>query len=371
MQFAFEAGFDSGAEHIVALGTDCATLYVDLIRSAFERLCKHASVLAPATDGGYVLIGLSSQLVSPSARTTNSISAFFDEIDWGTDRVLKQSVERVTGKGVSIALLPQQRDVDHPEDLPAWYATCDGATQPRPTLSIIIPSLNTESQLDECIASVRAQESSLGSGDTSAHSNTDVEILVVGAGDAQHSALTAAKLGCQFIQSPPGRAAQMNLGAQAARGEVLLFLHADTRLPTSFRKDVQSALETPGCVGGAFKLAIDSSSTAIRVVERLVQLRGRLFRMPYGDQALFVRRDVFNQLGGFPQLPIMEDYEFVRRLRRRGHIALCNSHALTSDRRWQKLGVVRTTVVNQLMICGYHLGISPQRLAKLYRRKRK
>ncbi len=363
MRHAFESGFAAGHEQIVAIGTDCATLQTDLIHASYRQLNDHASVLAPAADGGYVLIGLSSPTVNRQSKEC-SLGAFFEQIDWGTSRVLTQSVERATQAGISLALLPEQRDVDHPADLEAWYATSSGVLPARPKLSIVIPTLHTEEHLGKCIVSAH-------SGILEAADAVDTETIIVATGDIQHSALLAAEHRCQFLQSSLGRALQMNLGARVARGDVLLFLHADTRLPVGYKQNIFAALESSNCVGGAFELAIDSHATSIRVVERLVQLRSRLFGLPYGDQALFVRWDAFKQLGGFPEMPIMEDYEFVRRLRRRGRIALCSSRVLTSARRWQKLGVVRTTAVNQLMIFGYHLGISPERLAKLYRRKRR
>jgi len=158
----------------------------------------------------------------------------------------------------------------------------------------------------------------------------------------------------------------MNAGAAAASGSILLFLHADTRLPPGFDSAVRSALEEPGVVAGAFRLRIGAPGGSLRIIERAVAIRSRVLRMPYGDQGIFVRNETFHELGGFPELPVMEDFEFVRRLRRRGKIRIVSLSAITSGRRWRELGPWRTTWINQKVILGYYLGISPERLAAWY-----
>jgi hypothetical protein len=130
---------------------------------------------------------------------------------------------------------------------------------------------------------------------------------------------------------------------------------------------VWTALRRPDTVGGAFQFKIRERFPGRWLVETSTNLRSRLWRMPYGDQALFVRRRVFDELGGFPDMPIMEDYEFVRRLRRSGKVAFLDAAVLTSGRRWQRLGFLRTTLINWLVILGYHCGVPPARLAALYR----
>ncbi|NJL47330.1 MAG: hypothetical protein HC929_07370 [Leptolyngbyaceae cyanobacterium SM2_5_2] len=126
-------------------------------------------------------------------------------------------------------------------------------------------------------------------------------------------------------------------------------------------------LSQPGVVAGAFGLAIDDAAWGLRWVEWGVKLRSRWLQMPYGDQALFMKTAVFRDLGGFPALPLMEDFELVRQLRRRGRVEIASASVLTSARRWQKLGIVRTTLINQGIILAYLLGIHPSRLARWYR----
>jgi rSAM/selenodomain-associated transferase 2 len=169
------------------------------------------------------------------------------------------------------------------------------------------------------------------------------------------------------FRSPPGRAEQLNAGARSATGSILLFLHADTQLPTGFDRAVRSTLSEPGAVAGAFHLRIDAPGWPMRAIERAVDIRSRLLQMPYGDQGIFVRKQLFHQLGGFPLLPIMDDYEFVRRLRQKGKIRIVHLPAITSGRRWQLLGPWRTTWINQKIILGYRLGFPPERLAAWYR----
>jgi hypothetical protein len=162
----------------------------------------------------------------------------------------------------------------------------------------------------------------------------------------------------------------MNSAAAVARGETLLFLHADTLLPANYCDAVFTALRRPSVAAGAFHFKIRDPFAGRRLVETTTNLRSRLWRMPYGDQALFVRRWAFDEVGGFPDLPIMEDYEFVRRLRQLGDLALLDAPVLISGRRWQRLGLLRTTTINSLLVLLYHCGVAPAKLAALYCRAR-
>jgi rSAM/selenodomain-associated transferase 2 len=161
----------------------------------------------------------------------------------------------------------------------------------------------------------------------------------------------------------------MNAGAAVASGDILLFLHADTHLPTSFDTLVRQALQNAGTVAGAFELRIDAQLRGLRLVEKMVNMRSHFLSMPYGDQAIFLKAATFHDLGGFPDLPIMEDFELMLGLRRQGRITIVPAPVVTSGRRWQKLGVVKTTLINQLIIAGYFLGVPPAQLVRWYRRK--
>lgn len=159
----------------------------------------------------------------------------------------------------------------------------------------------------------------------------------------------------------------MNAGAKDAQGRILIFLHADTFLPTGFAPAVRAALKDSATVAGAFSFKTDSEGFLARLFERGTNRRCRRYQTPYGDQAIFMEKRVFEEAGGYAEMPIMEDYEFIRRLRRRGRIALLDLNAITSGRRLQALGVLPATILNQIIIWAYHCGVAPRSLAKLYR----
>lgn len=224
--------------------------------------------------------------------------------------------------------------------------------QSGPKISVIIPALNEASVIGAALRHIPLNE--------------DIEVIVVDGGSGDSTVKIAEASGARVIHTGAGRAQQMNLGAAAARGEILLFLHADTHLPGDFPRLVRQTLSRPGVVAGAFRLRIDSPRWSLRVVEALANFRSSWLKMPYGDQALFLRSRHFRTAVGFSKLSIMEDFEFVRRLGRWGRIALAPAAVLTSARRWERFGVLRTTIVNQAMILAYLLGVSPARLARWY-----
>lgn len=222
------------------------------------------------------------------------------------------------------------------------------------TLTVIIPALNEAAHISDTVwLAMRAP---------------GVEVVVVDGGSTDGTAELARAAGAITISSPPGRAIQMNAGAAAASGDTLLFLHADTALPPGYHTHIEDTLARPCVVAGAFTLRVDSPENGIRIVEWLANFRSKVMRMPYGDQGIFMGADVFRDAGGFPEIPIMEDYELMRRLNRRGRIVTADASVVTSARRWERLGVFRTTVINQLVIIGYHMGVSHERLKRLYSR---
>lgn len=224
-------------------------------------------------------------------------------------------------------------------------------------ISIIIPVLNEEENLRMAIAST--------------HTTPAVEIIAADGGSTDGTVALAVSLGVTVLSTTAGRAHQMNIGAKAATGDILLFLHADTRLPVGFADFVRKTLfSEDDIVAGAFSLKIDHARRSLRWIERGVNWRSRFFQMPYGDQAIFLRADTFHQVGGFPEQPIMEDFELMRRLQRLGKIAIVSPPVVTSARRWLQRGVFTTTLINQLVIVGYLLGISRARLGQLYRRRK-
>lgn len=192
----------------------------------------------------------------------------------------------------------------------------------------------------------------------------DAEVIVVST-DADTDSLAplrAARADVRWVRSARGRAVQMNAGAAVATGSWLLFLHADTRLPRDWPSAVADAARQPGVTFGCFRFALDSSRLMARTIELSVRLRVALFDLPYGDQALFVRRAAFEAIGGYAVLPIMEDVDLVRRLGETGRLWRASNVAVTSARRWERLGWVRVTVQHVKLIVLYFLGVTPERL---------
>ncbi len=220
-------------------------------------------------------------------------------------------------------------------------------------ISIIIPTRNEADSIGRLLPELLAVHG--------------VELLVVDGGSTDNTVDIAKSLGAQVLSSSPGKAKQMNAGAEAAHGNILLFLHCDTKLAPGFVGQVRDALNQPKISAGAFQLSIDGKGFGLRVIEWLVNFRSKILQMPYGDQGIFVTSDMFFSVGEFPPQPIMEDFELMRRLRGRGKIKILPLHATTSARRWKKLGIMRTTVINQAIILGYLLGVNPEKLAGWYR----
>lgn len=346
MERAFAEAFCEGAERIVIIGTDCPEITPDLIRESFERLATCDLVLGPATDGGYYLIGLR----RPAPR-------LFTDIPWGTERVLEQTLRRAEELGLAVCHLKTLSDVDRPEDLAVWHRVqCSGHATIAGRISVIVPTLNEAEHLPQSLLSLKDAK--------------NIETIVVDGGSTDGTPEIAERAGCRLLCSPPGRALQMNAGAKAASGSILLFLHVDTRLPGRFDTAVRRALDQPRVVAGAFRFRLDGPQRALRLIEWGVNLRSRLLQMPYGDQGLFLKAETFHTMGGFPDLPIMEDFELVRRLRRLGRITILRLPAITSARRWQALGSWRATWINQKVVAGYYLGVLPDRLAQWYRADR-
>ena len=345
---AFSHAFRTGAGRTVIVGSDCPDLTDEMARTAFDRLADHDLVLGPATDGGYYLIGLRAE-----------VPQLFADVPWGTSGVMGQTLRVAARLGLSVAQLEPLSDVDRPEDLEVLKDRQERTSQSeqiaqasRQRISVIIPTLNEAAGLADTLRPLQ--------------SVSDVEVIVADAGSTDETAKLAEDHGARVLHGSAGRARQMNAAAEAATGTILLFLHADTRLPGHFDEHVRRVLGRPGVVAGAFRLRIDAPGRSLRLIERVANLRARHLGMPYGDQAIFLRCDVFQSVGGFPELPIMEDYELIRRLRRWGRIELADACAVTSARRWQALGPWRTTWINQMIVLGYRLGVSPQRLARWY-----
>lgn len=219
-------------------------------------------------------------------------------------------------------------------------------------IAIIIPTLNEAKNITKAIASTET--------------STNVEVIVVDGGSEDNTVELAQSLGVKVLFASKSRADQMNQGGITATGDILLFLHADTCLPAQFDILVRDTLAQTNVIAGAFALQIDAALWSLRLIEIGVNWRSRTLQMPYGDQAIFLPRAVFDKIGGFPELPMMEDFELMRRLKRWGRIAIIPVPILTSARRWLQKGVIKTTLMNQIAIIAYLLGVSPERIKRWY-----
>ncbi len=220
-------------------------------------------------------------------------------------------------------------------------------------ISIIIPTLNEEINIPRLASHLQGH---------------DGEILISDGGSSDATQAVALQYGFKVTQSKPGRANQLNHGARRAKGRILLFLHADTILPENFGIAILDAVKKENFLVGAFRLAIDNPTIGMRFICACANLRSRLFNLPYGDQALFLLSSSFFDLKMYPELPIMEDYVFIKNAQKKGKIVLLNEKVVTSARRWKKLGILRTTIINQMIILGFFLKIAPEKLASFYRR---
>lgn len=221
-------------------------------------------------------------------------------------------------------------------------------------ISVIIPALNEEDNIRSCI-------------DGLINEGCDCEIIVADGGSTDKTEISAGSYpGVAFIQSRKGRGVQMNMGASAASGDILLFLHADTTLEVGWAAEMLSVLEDNSISGGAFTFSIRSLLWKYRLVEAWVRLRCKIRLLPYGDQAIFVRKSAFDRIGGYKNIPLMEDVDFIKRLKKFGTIGILNKKAITSERRWSKKGLIKTAAMNQLIMLLYKFGVNPSLLARIY-----
>ncbi|MDH3975598.1 MAG: TIGR04283 family arsenosugar biosynthesis glycosyltransferase [Deltaproteobacteria bacterium] len=226
-------------------------------------------------------------------------------------------------------------------------------TNNSPLISVVIPALNEEGSIEATLEAAK--------------NAATVEVIVADGGSSDNTAEICRSCGVRVINSPPGRGPQMNAGAKASKGDIILFLHADTLLPSGYDGTVRAALIDKNTVGGTFSFALSRSSRVFSLITFMVNLRSKLMGLPYGDQAIFVRRSEFEKLGGFNPVPIMEDVAFIRALKKLGKIKIVDDAVITSSRRWEKEGWLKTTVRNQVLLYLYLLGVSPERLYRFYK----
>jgi len=350
MQRAFDHVMACGYNRAVMIGTDIADVDVATLEEAFDELEPGCAVLGPAADGGFYLIGLDRPCASA-----------FEHEQWGTDGIYGRTERLLSEAGFHVRRVRQRQDIDRPEDLSflkdkAFF---------RDSLSVIVPTLSPIDHLRPFLALL---ETSLWPGD---------EIIVVrgkngSAADCRDCdsgrGEDCRRIRLRCIDSPPGRGLQMNRGADIARGGLFLFLHDDCVPPPHFAYAVRKILEAPRKSLGCFHLAFSPSSPALDGIARWANFRTLTFALPYGDQGLFCRREIFEKMGGFRRRYLMEDVDFVQRCRQWGDLMILPEAIRTSSRRYLEKGILRASLQNHLLMLCYYLGISDKKLHSLYYR---
>ena len=337
MYSAIKRSLHEGSSRIVLIGTDIPGQVSNQIETAFNSLTEKDIVLGPVMDGGYWLIGMKNPC------------NVFEGITWGKETVLRQTLNAVEEKGFSVDLLAPVNDIDTAGDLSVHNPHGDWNN---PFLSVIIPVINEETGLEKVIESVK---------------NIDAEIIVVDGGSNDSTVKLAERLDVTVIESPKGRSVQMNAGASASHGNNLLFLHADTIVPENYISLIFETLMDKRPVAGAFRFKTDMNNALMRSIEYAANLRSRFFKLPYGDQGIFISKEDFVKAGAYPDVPVAEDIFLIRRLKKFMKIKTAPENAVTSARRWEKHGFLKTTFVNVVIFLGCYLGIKPDKLYAIYR----
>jgi len=334
-----------GYGSVVLTGTDLADTQVADFTEAFDGLDQggnDCAVLGPAADGGFYLIGLNRPC--PSA---------FRPEHWGSGEIYLRTERLLHDAGFRVRRLKTRKDIDRPEDLPFLMS------RPifRSTLSVIVPTISDPERLRPFLSFL---ESCLWPGD---------EIVAV-QGDGGREDKAEGKWGTQtrWIGAPRGRGLQLNHGAGAARGDTFLFLHDDSLPPAHFAYCVRKICEAPDMSLGCFGLRFSPSTPLMDIIAAGANLRTSYLKLPYGDQGLFCRREIFEKSGGFNKPYLMEDVEFVRECRRWGKLMILPDPLFTSPERYLTRGVVRAFLQNQLIMLLYRLGASDGSLYSLYYR---
>ncbi len=336
MNGAFQDAFLRGYQRVILVGSDIPDMKNGHVREAFHALEDSDLVLAPSTDGGYWLVGLK--------RPTD----IFRISDWGSQNVLEKTMGQAKAHGLSIQQIEPLTDIDTIEDLRRWRPEYKTG---HPYLSIIIPTLNEAENIGLTLKKAWNQEA---------------EIIVVDGESQDDTKKRAEEGGARVASSPPGRAVQLNKGAGMAKGDVLFFLHADTHPPNHFVEWIFRTLMNQGTIAGAFRFKTDLEHPLMKGIERMTNIRSKVFSLPYGDQGLFLSKNVFDDVGGFPEVPVAEDLFFVKRLVKHGRIRIVPIPAVTSARRWRQKGFVYNTLINSIILLGCIFGVPPERLASLY-----
>ncbi|MCX5745873.1 MAG: TIGR04283 family arsenosugar biosynthesis glycosyltransferase [Proteobacteria bacterium] len=343
------------AEHpaALAIGADSPGLPSRLLDDARAALADVDAAIGPTDDGGFYVLAL-----------RRCPEGLLDELPWSRPDTFARTLDRLRARGLTVRVLAPWFDVDRPADLARLRdllergAIVAPATQRwlgAPQLSVVMPVLDEERRIAGALDDVLAVPGVR-------------EVIVVDGGSTDRTVAIARQHPVEVLEAPRGRARQMNAGAAIARGTTLLFLHADTTLPRDAVDHVAQVLADPGVVAGAFRTwtVADAPAPWFAPALHAADVRSRYTRLPYGDQAVFVRADAFRGVGGFPDQPLMEDLELAWRLRAIGRIRTARATVRVSGRRFVAHPIASTLAVNVFPLL-YRLGVPATRLAQLYR----
>eukprot|EP01080_Neovahlkampfia_damariscottae_P000986 gene986-9893_t len=338
MTNAFKESFEDGFENILLLGSDIPDIdHKEHLDTSFSYLIKHEKdcVIGPAYDGGYYLIGLNKRV------STKYWDEIFKNISWGTKEVLNETKPILRQYNIKYSLLEKLNDVDLPEDIEIWENAKNEMEnyEKEKKISVIIPVLNEGKNFLNSISSMKHGK--------------NIEIIglsfllnfnyqVVDGGSEDETIEIASELpNVTLIETTKGKANQMNTGAEYSTGDILFFLHGDTIVPKHFDTIIRTTLiESRDTIMGAFSFQTDIDNLfGMKLMNRVTNWRSRMLQLPYGDQGLFINKQVFIDNGGFPDIDFFEDFQFVRRIQKKGFIRIANAPAITSSRRWIKKGV--------------------------------
>ncbi|SHF46075.1 hypothetical protein SAMN02745206_02025 [Desulfacinum infernum DSM 9756] len=338
MALAFRKLFLRGYDRVLLLGSDLADVNAQDLQGAFRALDGAEAVLGPAEDGGFYAVGL-----------RRPCPAAFQDPQWGTSDVLERTLKALKSEGLATRLLPARRDVDRPEDLSALRRHWAFSS----TVSVVVPTLAPRHQLMPWIQGLRKI---LWPGD---------ELCVVrGVSGAQ--APPRRSDGVLWLESPPGRGRQLNHGARTTSGNILWFLHDDCLPGPSAAYQVRKIMLDVRFSLGCFRLGFSPTNRALDAIAAWANGRTRIFRLPYGDQGLFCRRDVFDAVGGFARPFLMEDVDFARACRSHGRLLFLPETIFTSPRRYLDRGILRASISNHLTLFAHFLGLSNATLYQRY-----
>ncbi len=351
MYHAFQNVFSMGYERAILVGSDIPLVNAPLLEDALHNLASHDAILSATLDGGYYLIGFHASTLCQEA---------FENIVYSTHDVYETTMKRLSHLNVAHGI--ELGDIDTKEDLDAFMQHYP--THPlthfahtlldKPIFSVIIPVYNEDETLRFTCEHLRAMAQ-----------NHTYEIIVVDTFEKTTMDRIALD-NVRWVLSQKGRAFQMNEGARYAKGGILLFLHADTRLPYHWDAKIQESLQKHEA--GAFTLGIEDKRLIFSLIATLANIRTTITRIPYGDQAHFFRKTTFDALEGYAPVPLMEDIEIMKRLKHAHRsIALLPERVLTSPRRWLKEGILYTSLRNRVLSFLYWLGISPHALIRHYK----